>query len=556
MTHPAPDTRDDRFAMLGTEPFDLLVIGGGITGAGAARDAALRGLKVALVDKGDWAQGTSSRSSKLVHGGLRYLETFQLGLVRESTAERAVQMRLAPHLVRPLEFMMPVYADHKHGLWFLNLGLWLYDTLALFRVPKRHRMLKGKKALSRQPNLRAEGLKGAITYFDAATDDARLTLENVLDAASLGAVTVSHARVTGFARDASGRITGAEVADALEPRSVSVTAHLTLNTTGPWADDLLRLSDPDHAPILRPTKGAHLVIRAERLPLQAAMGLIHPRDGRPVFAIPWGAHVYVGTTDFDYQGDYDHPFCAEDDREVLLEALAYYFPEAGITPADIVGTWCGLRPLVAPPEEMKASAVSREHVLLGDDRGGMLTMTGGKLTTYRLMAKELVDRAVKLLRRSKRLTRQVSSCRTGSRPLPGAVGLTTGQTDLAAISARLEKEGLPLPLARHLAGTYGVRAPAVLGGVHEAADREPVCPSLPVIWAEVEHAVVAEQAARIEDVVARRTQLLLRAPEATLEAAPEIAARMGALLGWDDARRDTEMEALTALVRGTLGCRR
>lgn len=558
MTHATQDTREDRFARLGEGPFDLLILGGGITGAGAARDAALRGLRVALVDKGDWAQGTSSRSSKLVHGGLRYLETFQLGLVRESTAERAVQMRLAPHLVRPLEFLMPIYSDHKHGLGFINLGLWLYDSLALFRVPKRHRMLKGRRALTRQPNLRAEGLKGALTYFDAATDDARLTLENVLDAASLGAVTVSHARATRLLKDAAGRVTGAEITDVLGPggRTVPVSAHLTLNTTGPWADDVLRLAKPEKTRLVRPTKGAHIVLRAERLPLQLAVALIHPRDGRPVFAIPWGAQVYVGTTDFDYQGDFDHPFCGEDDRAVLLEALSYYFPEAGITPADIVGTWCGLRPLIAPAEEMKASAVPREHVLIGDEAGGLLTMTGGKLTTYRLMAKELVDRAVKLLRRTGRLPRPANPCRTGSRPLPGAVGLTTGQTDLGALSARLEKEGLALPLARHLAGTYGVRAPGVLACGRDAEDREPICPTLPVIWAEVEHAVRFEQAARVEDVLARRTQLALRAPEAALEAAPEVASRMGALLGWDAARQAAEVAAFTTLVEGSLCCRR
>ncbi|MDY0001930.1 MAG: FAD-dependent oxidoreductase, partial [Polyangia bacterium] len=298
MTGQQPESRDDRFARLGEKQLDLLIVGGGITGAGAARDAALRGLRVALVDKGDWAQGTSSRSSKLVHGGLRYLETFQLGLVRESTAERAVQMRLAPHLVRPLEFMMPIYEGQKHGLHFINLGLWLYDSLALFRVPKRHRLLKGRRALSRQPNLRPDGLKGALTYFDAATDDARLTLENVLDAAALGAITVSHARATRLSKDDSGRVTGAEITDTLDPggRKVSVSAHLTLNTTGPWADELLRMAGPTERPLVRPTKGAHIVLRAERLPLQLAVALIHPKDGRPVFAIPWGAQVYVGTT--------------------------------------------------------------------------------------------------------------------------------------------------------------------------------------------------------------------------------------------------------------------
>lgn len=557
MTRTEQPTRADRFAHLGAEPFDLLIIGGGITGAGAARDAALRGLKVALVDKQDWGAGTSSRSSKLVHGGLRYLQTFQLGLVRESTAERAVQMRVAPHLVRPLEFLMPVYEDHKHGLCFINLGLWLYDSLALFRVPRRHRVLRGRKALDRQPNLRTEGLKGALAYYDAATDDARLTLENVLDAEALGATTVSYARATQILTDEAGRVTGAEVTDVLQPTAppVAVRAHLTVSTTGPFTDELLRLRDPGHKRLLRPTKGAHIVLRAERLPLQLAVALLHPRDRRPMFGIPWGPHVYVGTTDIDYDGDFDRPHCGADDRDLILEALHHYFPEAGITPADIVGSWCGLRPLIAPEEETTASAVSREHLLFGGETG-LLTMTGGKLTTYRLMARELVNKAVKLLKRSGRLERPVAPCRTRGRPLPGAVGLSTGQTDLEAVAGRLtEKERLPPALSRHLAATYGVRAPAVLGYAEEPGDREPVCPTLPVIWAEVDFAMAEEHALRLEDVLGRRTQLLLRAAEDALAAAPAVAARMAERLGWDAARQAEELAAFEAEVRGCLACR-
>lgn len=336
---------------------------------------------------------------------------------------------------------------------------------------------------------------------------------------------------------------------------MTVRAHLTLNTTGPFADRLLGLADSEHRPILRPTKGAHLVFRAERLPLQLAIALIHPRDGRAMFGIPWGAHVYVGTTDIDYQGDLDRPSCGVDDRDLILELIAHYFPEADIGPADIVGSWCGLRPLIAPPEDLSASAVPREHVLLGG-ADGLLTMTGGKLTTYRLMAKELVNRAVKLLKKAKLLQKPVTSSRTNKRPLPGAVGLTTGQTDLGTLASMLEKEGLSLPIARHLAATYGVRARGLLAYVKEPGDAEPICTDLPVIWAEVDHAVCEEQAARLEDFFARRTQLLLRAPESAVRAAPEVAARMGELLGWDVARQNAEVETFSAEVRATLECRR
>ncbi|MFH2005774.1 MAG: glycerol-3-phosphate dehydrogenase/oxidase [bacterium] len=545
--------RADRFEQLAEGIFDVLILGGGINGTAAARDAALRGLRVALVEKRDWASGTSSRSAKLVHGGLRYLATFQLGLVRESTAERAVQMKVAPHLVKPLEFLLPVYADHKHGLWFMNLGLWLYDTLALFRVPKRHRMYRGKRTLSLQPNLRKEGLKGALTFCDTATDDARLTLENALDAEALGAVTLNYARVTGLLRGDDGRVTGAEVTDELTGRCVSVHARVTLNTTGPWTDRLLALTG-DHEPLLRPTKGAHLVLRAERLPVQYAVGMIHPQDSRPLFVIPWGTHVYVGTTDFDTAADPDEIYCGQDDRDNILEAINHYFPEAEITPKDIVGTWCGLRPLVAPASAMSASKVSREEVVQ-EAPPGLITMAGGKLTTYRLMAQRLVDRAVTTLRRSGELPAKVQRCQTRNRPLPGAVGLR-GRNDLDAIASRLTaREQLTPAVATHLAHTYGARAQAVVECAQDADDLLPLCPPLPYVWAEVDFSVQQEQSCTLEDFFARRTQLSLRDPEGCLDVAGEVATRMGHLLRWDDEQTRAAVEAFLAEVRRTLQCR-
>lgn len=546
-------SRAQRLEALGAGPFDLLIVGGGITGAGAARDAALRGLKVALVDKGDWAGGTSSRSSKLVHGGLRYLETFQLGLVHESTTERAVQLRLAPHLVRPLEFMMPVYGSHKHGLGFINLGLWLYDGLALFRVVRCHKRLNSKRTLSRQPNLRPEGLKGSLTYFDAATDDARLTLENVLDAEALGAVTVSHAEVVSFLREGDS-VAGAVVRDVFTGDRTDVRAGLVLNTTGPFADETLSLAGADRPPLLRPTKGAHLVFRADRIPLSLAVAMIHPRDGRAMFAIPWGAHVYVGTTDIDYEGSLDHPHCGVEDRDLILEVANHYFPEAHLGPEDIVSTWCGLRPLVSSGDSASASRVSREHVLeLGPN--GLLTMTGGKLTTYRLMAKELVNRAVKVLRQGGKLEGKPPRCATRDRPLPGAVGIES-EADLEGLRTRLEGEtGLPPAIAQHLISTHGVLAENVLATAREPDDLKPMCPTEPVIWAALDYAVTHEHAATLEDFFARRTQLLLRDPEGAVRLAPAVAERMARLLGWDDARQAREVAAFTEEARAALACR-
>jgi len=550
-------SRTEQIEKLTDGEFDLLIIGGGINGCGAARDAALRGLKVALVEQRDWGAGTSSRSSKLVHGGLRYLATFQLGLVRESTAERAVQTRVAPHLVKPVLFLMPVYAEHKYGLGFMNLGLWLYDTLALFRVPRRHRKYRRRKALALQPNLRAEGLRGALTFYDTATDDARLTLENGLDAEQLGAVTVNYARVTGLRRDEGGRVTGASVADVLGDRTVQVRARLTLNTTGPWTDRLLALTGDHPRPLLRSTKGAHLVFDASRLPVQHAVALIHPTDQRPLFVIPWGAQVYVGTTDLDTDADPDRIHAAAEDRDNLLEAINYYFPEARITPADIVSSWCGIRPLFAPDAEMSAqmsaSKVSREHVIR-EEPPGLLTMVGGKLTTYRLMAAELVDQAALLLRREGKPGPGIPVSTTRDRPLPGARSMRD-QADLDALASRLARdEKLPAAVATHLANTYGSRAEAVIKSA-APGDLEPLCAPHPYVWAELDFAVRQEHAQTLEDFFARRTQLLLRDPEACLKLAGAAAARMGALLDWDDKTREAQEADLVREVTDTLRCR-
>jgi glycerol-3-phosphate dehydrogenase len=546
-------TRTELFDHLEHESFDLLIVGAGITGAGAARDAALRGLKVALVDQGDIGGGTSSRSSKLVHGGLRYLAGFQLGLVRESTAERWVQMTLAPHLVRPLEFLMPIYDFHKHGRTFIGMGLWLYDALAMFRVP-RHRSYKGRRALTRQPNLRTDGLTGALRYFDAATDDARLTLENALDAEVLGATVASYAKLVAFRTDAAGHVHGAEVQDVHSGRTVSVKAQLVLNTTGPWTDEVLGLRAPQPKPLLRPTKGAHLVFSADRLPVEAAVVLVHPRDQRPMFAIPWGPHVYVGTTDIDYTGDLARPFAAEDDRELILEAANTYFPEAALTAADIVGSWCGLRPLVAPEKgKAPSSRVSREHILMGGE-DGLITMTGGKLTTYRLMAKWLVDRAARFLR-SGPPRRAVPGSTTKRRPLPGAVGLAEAG-GLTGLRDRLAAQpGVTGEVAQHLVDGYGTRAEAVLAAARGTEDLALVVPGNPVTWAELTHAVTAEHATTLEDFLGRRTQLVFRAPEASLTVIDAVADRMGALLGWTPERRGEEIAAYRAEVAGRLRCK-
>ncbi|MGN6105456.1 MAG: glycerol-3-phosphate dehydrogenase/oxidase, partial [Kofleriaceae bacterium] len=299
--------------------YDVVVIGGGFVGAGLARDAALRGLKTILFEKSDYASGTSSKSSKLVHGGLRYLEQGEIGLVFESVSERRVQTRVAPHLVRPLPFIIPIYKGAKPGLELMNVGLWIYDSLALFRAPKLHRTFRGTKAaLALEPQLRVEGLRGALEYYDCATDDARLVLENAIDARALGAECHTYTEVTGFERAADRRITGVSVHDRLTGRTWSVSCRVAILAAGAWTDEMIRRFEvPMDRPLLRRTKGVHIVLPRERLPLARAITLLSPVDGRVMFAIPWRERTVLGTTDTDFTGSADEVAADADDVRYL-----------------------------------------------------------------------------------------------------------------------------------------------------------------------------------------------------------------------------------------------
>src|SRR5688572_30360542 len=287
--------------------YDLVIIGGGITGAGIARDAALRGLSVAMFEKSDYASGTSSKSSKMIHGGLRYLEQGEIGLVFESVSERRVQMGVAPHLVRPLPFLIPIYKGVRPGFEIMNVGLWIYDSLALFRAPRMHKAFRGTKAaLALEPQLRPEGLRGALEYYDCATDDARLVLENAIDATELGAECHTYTEVLRFERRPDRRITGVVVRDRLTGETRTVACRSVILAAGAWTDEMIRRFEiPMDRPLLRRTKGVHIVIPRERLNLARAITLISPVDGRVMFAIPWRERTVLGTTDTDFTGSAD-----------------------------------------------------------------------------------------------------------------------------------------------------------------------------------------------------------------------------------------------------------
>ncbi len=523
------------------DQYDLVVIGGGITGTGIARDASLRGLKVALFEKADYASGTSSKSSKMIHGGLRYLEHGEIGLVFESVSERRVQTRVAPHLVRPLPFIIPIYEGARPGFEIMNVGLWIYDSLALFRAPRMHKSFRGTKAaLGLEPQLRPDGLRGAFEYYDCQTDDARLTLETALDAQQLGAHCHTYTEVVHFERRNDGRITGVRVRDRLSNKTWSVGAKAVILAAGAWTDEMIRRFEiPMDRPMLRRTKGVHVVLPRERLPLARAITLISPVDGRVMFALPWRDRSVLGTTDTDFAGTADEVAADADDVKYLCASGNGYFPGANLTPDDVISTWAGLRPLIAPQENVDESSISREHEIFARN-DGLVIIAGGKLTTYRRMAREAVTKTVDLMRD---LGEDVQDKResTKERVLPGGVGIDPKNLEGVAVIGRrlMDEYGLDVDTATHLCGVYGARAIEL--GEWIAADRslgERLDHELPYVWAEIDFAAKRDLARTIEDVLARRVPLLLVSRDQGLGILERVADRLGSILRWDPSARD------------------
>lgn len=541
----AVDSRARTLKALADETFDVLVVGGGITGTGIARDAALRGLKVALVEKLDFASGTSSKSTKLIHGGLRYLELGEIGLVFESVNERNRLMRLARHLVRPLPFLVAHFKGDRRWLVTLDVGLWLYEALCFFGGYRNHKTYRAQKTLELEPTLRREGLTGGILYYDAMTDDARLTLENALDARDLGAVIANHVRAGALLKQGDA-ITGVTATDTVSGASFDVRAKVVVNATGPWSDEVRALAN--EAPLLKPTKGIHVVVDEQRLPARNALVMAHPKDKRVMFTIPWGlGRTAIGTTDTFFDGRPDTVEPTASDVTYLLDAANHYYPDAKLVPDDVISTWSGLRPLLKPPDAgAGASQVSREHVLV--ERKGFLTIAGGKLTTYRTMAAEVVDRAAKQLGVTK-------ASATGERPVPGSVGLMESDEALEAFVKSLEGPTLSAAHAHAFVHMYGARAKAVLARCTNGGATR-VDAELPWLMGQVDEAIDAEFAQTLDDVLSRRLTLVLRARDQGLAVAPTIAARMAERLGWTPERTERELAAYRAVVESSRAWRR
>jgi glycerol-3-phosphate dehydrogenase len=525
---------------MAAEPVDVLVIGGGITGAAIARDAALRGLRAALIDKGDFGGGTSSVSSRLIHGGIRYLEQHDFRLVLEASRERRVLLRIAPHLVHPLPFLFPVYRGARVPAWKLRAGMWLYDLLAAFRNVHTHRWLGRKAVLRLEPGVRAKGLKGAALYYDAQTDDARLVLATVRSAAQAGALVANYAEATTLLKP-DGQARGATVRDALSGHPYTVRGLVVVNATGPWVDRVRRLDDPRAEPLLRLTKGAHVAVPRQRLGNTRAVTLTSPIDGRVMFVLPWGDQSYIGTTDTDDDVSPDDVRATARDVVYLLRSANAFFPQARLSPQDVVATWAGLRPLLRPARDVAPSEASREHRVI-ESASGLLTIAGGKLTTHRVMARDVVDRATVRLRALDGRPRPPRS-RTDRLPLPG------GETADLEVLVEAAAGRVPEATARHLVGRYGSEAAAVLNVVdRERALGEPIVVGRPEIWAEVAHAVEREMAMRLADVLVRRLHMFHAGRDQAVPATSAVADHLGALLGWDDDRRSAEIADYLRLV--------
>jgi glycerol-3-phosphate dehydrogenase len=531
--------------------FEVVVIGGGITGAGVALDAASRGYSVALLERGDYAIGTSSRSSKMVHGGLRYLQNFDLGLVREALLERQLMVQLAPHLVYPTPFLVPAFAEERRQRG-LGLGLNMYDVMATTRVgrsrremrsskeedeafywsPDRHRTIDRDEVLELVPSLGPRDPKDAYLFYDCQTDDVRLVFTVLGEAQRFGAVMLNGAEVTEVI-SRNGRAAGVAFVEADSGERFEVEADNVVNATGVWADQIRQeVVEEEDVPRIAPSRGTHLLLDRADLSTGSAACIVPAGEGRAIFALPWYGRTLVGTTDNDFDGDIDHPHPGADDVEYLLDAVNAFFG-VSLSDSDLVGAYAGVRPLISTGDPKKSVDISRKAELY-ETSSGMLTITGGKLTTWRRMAKQTVDRLVEREGRE-------APCHTAEIPL----GMEARAEDLEA------PEGVGEASVSQLAFRYGHAARAVLDlAWKEPKLAAPIVEGRPDLLAEAVIAARLEQARSVADVLLRRTRLgLLAAPQLrSADAVRPVAEAMGRELGWSRRQVKREAEAWPAAV--------
>ncbi|MET0275362.1 MAG: glycerol-3-phosphate dehydrogenase/oxidase [Acidimicrobiia bacterium] len=523
------------------DDFDVVVIGGGITGAGVALDAASRGLRTALVERDDFASGTSSKSSKLVHGGLRYLDQREFRLVHEGLAERQRVIENAPHLVSILPFLVPVLrrggAIDRRLAPFLGGALWMYDLVGGVRIGTRHRRITADEALAHMPTLDRARVSSGYVYFDAQADDARLTLAIIRTAASHGAAVANRARVVGFEKR-NDAVVGVRVvaSESNTDDEITVRARVVVNATGVWADHVRAFDEGGHPSSITPAKGVHITVPWSRVRNDVAAIVPTADDRRSVFVIPWGEHTYVGTTDTSFDGSIDEPRCTRDDITYLLRALNEV-TTVHATEDDVIGTWAGLRPLLRAPGRPRTTDLSRRHSVR-TSTSGVVTVTGGKLTTYRRMAADAVDAA------AHRLPGRVGPSCTKRLRLAGSEGIDPPRAVLPTPGSSPSTRSVD----EHLRGRYGADAAAVKSLARSIPDGgEPLVPGLPYLRAEAVYAVREEMALTLDDVLARRTRARILDHSATVAAAPAVGALLASELGWDSSTTDQEVARFVAL---------
>ncbi|HLN60774.1 MAG TPA: glycerol-3-phosphate dehydrogenase/oxidase [Symbiobacteriaceae bacterium] len=503
------------------KPFDLIVIGGGITGCGVAYEAAAKGARVLVLEKNDFASGTSSRSTKLIHGGIRYLKHADFRLVKEGVTHRQSLIDAAPHLVHPVQFLYPVHEGDPDPLWMLRIGMMMYDWFAGPRNLLKHRVLDQAGVLADVPVLKAEGLRGGALYADCITDDARLTVSVARAAAGRGAVLANYVEVTRFLYDAAGRAVGVEAVDRLgggEP--LALHAKAILNATGPWVDHLREMDEAGRPPVLRPTKGVHLTVPRERLPIGRPV-VMHGPDKRMMFAVPRGAFTYLGTTDTDYKDDPAGVVATREDVTYILRAANHLFPSAHLTDADVVSTWAGLRTLAATSETAGPSQVSRDYKL-HTSKSGVVSVAGGKLTAFQAMAHAIVRTVLP----------GVSHAEVELK-IEGA-GKAPSEAEAAALGSEYGLTGADVT---ELWSRYGTGSRAILAAMAPGSGRTGM------LVAEAVHAVEHEFAVTLSDVLNRRTSQLLFSRDNGLGSVEAVATAVGSLLGWSETERQGQVAA-------------
>lgn len=503
--------------------YDLIVIGGGITGCGVAYEAAVRGASVLVLEQGDFAEGTSSRSTKLIHGGIRYLKQFDFRLVREGVHERQSLIEQIPYLVHPVQFVYPVHKGDPDPLWALKAGLVLYDWFAGRKNLLPHKVYGKERLLQIEPLLQEAGLTGGALYADCLTDDARLTVEMARAAARQGAVLVNYMKVTRFLYDDAGRVNGVTAEDRLAPgEQVQLYSANILNATGPWVDLIRRLDDPGCKPVLRPTKGSHVAVDHTRLPLARPV-VMHAADGRLMFAVPRAGFTYLGTTDTDFKDDPATVACDRADVDYILNATNRTFPKARLTEADVISVWAGIRPLAAASEDAGPSQVSRDY-RLNTSQSGLVSVAGGKLTAFQAMSRAIVRKMLPGLDQTELPLRLA-----GAENLPEA----------AEVDEMAHPSGLSPAEVRELISRHGSEIRAILPHVDGRVEAGRVR----MLAAEAAYCADQEFAVTLSDILNRRTAQILFSRDNGVGAVRAVAAAVAPILNWDETEQAAQVDA-------------